>query len=106
MVDLTKITTPFALLDEVYGAGTQEALKAHGGPYEILYHTGQWSKYDHHGFGPGNTYRVKPVPPKPREWWITLYDGMAWDDEATAKLNNLNCKDVGSEIVHVREVLP
>ena len=31
MTDLTKITTPLALLDDE----TREALKAHGGPYEI-----------------------------------------------------------------------
>ena len=35
--DLTAITTPFGLLDEA----TQEALRAHGGPYEYWYE-GEW----------------------------------------------------------------
>jgi hypothetical protein len=55
--DLTAITTPFGLLD----AATQEALRAHGGPYEVFTPRGfetamecAWSKTC--------TYRVKPAP--------------------------------------------
>lgn len=54
--DLTSITTPFGLLDEP----TQEALRAHGGPYEAFGWVGfvacdpQWKNTI--------TYRVKPYP--------------------------------------------
>ena len=54
--DLTAITTPFGLLDEA----TQEALRAHGGPYEAFGWAGfvacdpQWKNTI--------TYRVKPSP--------------------------------------------
>lgn len=37
-MDLTKITTPFGLLD----AETREALKAHGGPFEIYGAASRW----------------------------------------------------------------
>lgn len=71
MIDLTKITTPFGLLD----AETQEALRAHGGPYECFRQFG--GRYD---WGPtigdmtadiyqAIAWRVKPAPPKPRECW-------------------------------------
>lgn len=60
-VDLTLIRIPLGLLDEVYGPGTQKALKAHGGPYQ---------RFDGHkwidcGFNEGwlaTAYRVKPAP--------------------------------------------
>ena len=97
MTDLTAITTPFGLLDDT----TREALKAHGGPYECFVNLDGWvdvagslwpvSSY---------TYRVKPQPPKPREWWLT--GGCAWDtlDEAMRALNGNGVP------VLVREVLP
>ena len=69
-MDLTKITTPFGLLDP----DTQEALKGHGGPYE-LYCPAGWSNY----FGQPQWHtnkvcRVKPQPRKPREFVAFLYD--------------------------------
>ena len=63
-MDLTAITTPFGLLDDA----TREALKSHGGPYEIWSRNGWidvWPEFDR-----TCAYRVKPQPPKPREWWI------------------------------------
>lgn len=45
MIDLTKLTTPFGLLDEVHGKGTQAALKAHGGPYEIYTTVNGWQDF-------------------------------------------------------------
>lgn len=72
-VDLTALTTPFGLLDEVYGPGTQEALKAHGGPYEVWSNAfgGSWVGCEALWVA-SCTYRVKtmpPTPPQPR----TLY---------------------------------
>lgn len=68
MTDLTAITTPFGLLDEE----TRRALRAHGGPYEGFTgdHKGLWTDVAIPGWVASSTYRVKPQPPKPREWWI------------------------------------
>lgn len=57
MTDLTKITTPFGLLDPE----TQEALKAHGGPYEC-WDGGKWLGWVYPSWLGDNTYRVKPQP--------------------------------------------
>lgn len=101
MTDLTAIKTPFGLLDEVYGPGTQEALKAHGGPTEIWTSLG-WQENSNPGwFDLVLAYRVKPAPPKPREWWITG-GNTAWDTYTEA----CNASDLGEKPVHVREVLP
>ena len=57
-IDLTVITTPFGLLDKA----TQDALLAHGGPYEY-YYGGKWyptdtvEEEDYHW-----AHRVKPAP--------------------------------------------
>jgi hypothetical protein len=57
--DLTKITTPFSLLD----TATQEALKAHGGPYQYVNYKGKWREIeDGPSWAPDATYRVKPQP--------------------------------------------
>ena len=66
MKDLTKITEAFCFLD----AETQAAMKSHGGPYELLDGYGAWMDASDPAWVPGYTYRVKPQPPKPREWWI------------------------------------
>ncbi len=61
MTDLTDLKTPFGLLDRE----TQEALKAHGGPYE-LWRGSLWGDVDpHDDFDSWYAYRVKPAPPKP-----------------------------------------
>lgn len=71
MTDLTKITTPYGLLDEA----TRKALRDHGGPYEIFIRGG-WNKLSKAFFdSPENVYRVKAAPPKPREVWFNEYDG-------------------------------
>ena len=64
MIELTKITTPFGLLD----AETQEALKAHGGPWE-MYVGDAWADWSNPEWGSTCVYRVKPATPKPRECW-------------------------------------
>ncbi len=67
-VDLTKITTPFGLLD----ADTRAALMAHGGPYEFWHWArNEWRipDADEPNYATQIVYRVKPAPPKPREWW-------------------------------------
>lgn len=58
-IDLTAIRTPFGLLDEA----TQEALKAHGGPYERFY-CEKWEEYHHDlvGCDGDYVYRAKPQP--------------------------------------------
>ncbi len=102
-VDLTKITTPFGLLD----AETQEALKAHGGPYECYY--GEWEGLDWPAWDWRTTYRVKPQPPKPRECWVVYHgaSGDPWggayptEDEAIAVASKHN----KAAIIHMREVL-
>jgi hypothetical protein len=97
MTDLTKIEKPFGLLD----AETQEALRAHGGPYEMYGYDG-WTYNGMPAWSPNTTYRVKPQPPKPRDFWLTD-NGCYWftrEDAMTAY------GDPGEKIIHVREVLP
>ena len=65
MTDLTAITAPFGILD----AETQEALKAHGGPYEYYDCGAKWETSTDPAWLDRNVYRVKPAPPKPRERW-------------------------------------
>lgn len=66
--DLTKITTPFGLLDET----TRKALRECGGPYEWLELNGEWVTLHlaDPAFYLGRAYRLKAQPPKPREWWL------------------------------------
>jgi hypothetical protein len=94
-VGLTAITTPFGLLD----AETQEALRAHGGPWE--YWSGhRWMAPDERpGWFPELAYRVKPSPPKPREWWI--YAGDLYSSRHAA-INEPGANP--DNIIHVREV--
>lgn len=56
MTDLTKITTPFGLLDKE----TQAALRAHGGPLEVFTSSG-WRDVSFFSGGLSSTYRVKPA---------------------------------------------
>lgn len=85
MADLTAITTPFGLLDKE----TQDALRAHGGPYEAFcVHEDdgrpEWLPQDCYGTPfdfdthPAIAWRVKPQPPKPRECWVVEYSPDDW----------------------------
>lgn len=68
-IDLTAITTPFGLLDDA----TREALKAHGGPYEVWFQDpSRWEEWESPSWSNSIVYRVKPSPPKPREWWLRM----------------------------------
>ncbi len=107
-MDLTKITTPFGLLDEA----TQKALRECGGPYE-------WWTEGKNGpvwrddntpeisFKSGTiAIRLKPQPPKPREWWIWrdgrgTVNGMFLSKTTRENVHFL----AGDEIIHVREVI-
>ena len=97
-MDLTKITTPFGLLD----VETQEALKAHGGPYEVFMgNPAEWREAAL-VWASALVARVKPQPPKPREWWMcggyihhTKYNAEAWARSHPGE----------AEIIHVREVI-
>jgi hypothetical protein len=83
MIDLTKIKTPFGLLEPE----TQEALKAHGGPYEVYCH-GEWLENNYPTFRLAVVYRVKPQPlTKPSIDWSHVAPKWRWlardaDDDA------------------------
>ena len=100
MTDLTDLKTPFGLLDRE----TQEALKAHGGPY-VFWHwaNDDWRipDNDEPSWHKATVYRVKPAPPKPREWFVSGGNCL-WDTYAEA----YNACDRGEKPIHVREVLP
>ncbi len=106
MTDLTAITTPFGLLD----AETQAALKAHGGPYEFANDDTLWEFKVPSGtpvWWRSTVYRVKPQPPKPREWWAVFMNGLhvgMWPDRKGAE-GAATGYNTGAEIIHVREVL-
>lgn len=66
MTDLTQINVPFGLLDPE----TQEALKAHGGPYEY-YDGPDWVEHSLDVLGFSHwAWRVKPTPPQPRTIYL------------------------------------
>jgi hypothetical protein len=76
MQDLTKITTPFGLLDEE----TRQALVAHGGPYEHWHGTTGWFETQK---SPNHfatfVYRVKPQPlTKPTIDWSHVAPEYKW----------------------------
>lgn len=101
--DLTAITTPFGLLDNA----TQDALRAHGGPWEYYTDYEGWRESKSApAYVPGTVYRVKPQPPKPREWWAGFvgctHYGM-WPNE---ELAHTAMRDYGAyKLIHVREVI-
>ena len=65
MTDLTKITTPFALLDDE----TREALKAHGGPYEYWsFNAARWESTLHPYWSRGTIYRAAPATKDTINW--------------------------------------
>lgn len=97
-MDLTKITTPFGLLDEA----TQEALKAHGGPWEVYSGVNGWSAIGFPQWVALTVYRVKSAPPKPREWWLRVGADGSVRSASTARINACGCHE---KIIHVREVL-
>ena len=100
-MDLTKITTPYGLLD----ADTQKALREHGGPYEEWTGEKEWlviERATH--FRNKAVYRVKPQPPKPREWWIGFHSNgcyVLFKAEQDGRLHGWKPDD----LVRVREVL-
>lgn len=83
-VDLTKITTPFGLLDDA----TREALIAHGGPYEHYGSEGWLNTTHKHGvWCPWHVFRVKPQPEEEAleiDAWVSHDDGQIWLDEGDA----------------------
>lgn len=97
-MDLTAITTPFGLLDRE----TQEALRAHGGPLEHWTGLG-WHLSSDPYFASDTTYRAKPAPPKPREFWLRF------DMNGTLPVvYGTPTEPTMAEgfVIHVREVLP
>jgi hypothetical protein len=71
MADLTKITTPFGLLDKE----TQAALKAHEGEIEIYYYVNGWRVVSP-SFFITSTYRAKPLDLP--EWPTGLLPEWKW----------------------------
>jgi hypothetical protein len=95
MYDLTKIDRPFGLLDEA----TQKALRECGGPWEY-YGLGGWLSCDVvPDFYDGMTYRQKPKPPKPRDFWLCADTDRPWMVLDRKPQTNWDT------IIHVREVI-
>lgn len=94
--------TAFGLMDEVYGPGTAQALRDSGGPWEWLNYQGQWQDIGAVGSQVSMAYRLKPQPPKPREWFILTDDGSGhrW---VVDSLENVFRTDLVA--VRVREVM-
>jgi hypothetical protein len=70
------------------------------------------------GFGPASNpswdfntyeYRIKPEPPKPREWWLYLCPRhpsfYSFGGRTREQAERLKCGEC-DEVIHVREVLP
>jgi hypothetical protein len=100
-MDLTKIEKPFGLLD----AETQEELRAHGGPYE-RFDGYEWVSCGINDSWMATVYRVKPAPPKPREWFLVQNSTQRFAFESAADARDCAIKTTGfAEVIHVREVL-
>jgi len=97
MTDLTKITTPYGLLDEK----TKLTLPLHGGPYEYFSSSGSWHTIHPPSWANNITYRVKPTPPKPREW--VLVNGT--DFYGLDLIEAVNHPGCATPICRVREVI-
>lgn len=100
-MDLTKITTPFGLLDKE----TQAALKAWPHGLEVYRGViqGVWEEWDDEDLIQSMAYRACTEPPKPLELWIPMYGdfpGGGSYTEAEAREQN----KAATRIVHVREV--
>jgi hypothetical protein len=98
MQDLTKITTPFGLLDEE----TRKALRGNNGPFEWFDCDGNWNEKMSPTWQKTVVYRAKPPPQKPREFWI-VGEGEAWDSYEEARASTKYMSD--KAIIHVREVM-
>lgn len=102
MTDLTKITTPFGLLDRE----TQEALKAHPGAIEAFMVNGAWEVSHDPSWYPSMTYRVKPAPLQPREVWINEYEGRLGNNHFSTKEEaDETAREGRIRVVHFREVI-
>lgn len=99
-VDLTKIDKPLGLLDEA----TLKALKAHGGPYEAFATGGIWKPCEPN-WCVYMTYRVRPQPPKPREFWINVYGISSLFLHKSREAADDIVMNGRIECIHVREVL-
>ena len=99
MTDLTKITTPYGLLDEA----TQKALREHAlcGKIEVFAENGwQTCRAPFHSWSMMVVRRLKPQPPKPREWWVSGGNCL-WNTREEAEYADNHAGNV----VHVREVI-
>jgi hypothetical protein len=76
------------------------AIGSYGQPYqgECPASGAGWREFD--GVPHINAFRVVKAYREPRDFWITIYDGMAWDFKEQAEKNAHD-----GMIVHVREVL-
>ena len=63
----------------------------------------------HPAFGLTNTYRAKPQPPKPREWWLVdgceAYDSLQEARDAIRQLRYRGGYRGDEPIIHVIEVI-
>lgn len=79
--------TPLCKMDEVYGEGTVERLKAAKGPWEYFY-GGRWIERTHKPFDMGVIYRLAPAIPMTVPWssiaegwdWAAATEYSAWVD--------------------------
>lgn len=104
MIDLTTITTPFGLLD----TETREALRAHGGPYQVFAGNSWGQPYSPHQdeWCVDFAYRVKPAPPKPREFWLLFDHAGKHGTFPYVYAQPVEASTPEGFVIHVREVLP
>ena len=91
------------MLDKI----TQDALRAHGGPYEFFHRNGDWK--DVSWFGPswceGIVYRAKFQRQKPREFWLVFDEDESPFSIRKEEADARRFVEDGRFIIHVREVL-
>lgn len=105
-MDLTNpYGTAFGLMDEVYGPGTAQALLDSGGPWE-LYENREWLPITSTPYSASLAYRLKPQPPKPREFWLFWSESrFEWLMATNREYAEERHQSEAFKIIHVREVI-
>jgi hypothetical protein len=99
-LSLTQIETAYGILLEKQPE-IAKALRECGGPWERYTNNGDWAKIPTPAWEPSGVYRLKPQPPKPREFWLVREHA----DRAWQVMHREPKATIWADVIPVREVL-